>query len=137
MRLLLFFLLIAHLLSCSLSNPDLTPPCEEIILSYDNLHDTSKVVLEGKIVFDTSANEVSGKVIDRETLLAVNNAHVSLKQGNKEFNDTSIDDGKFSVFKDNFYGMWTMTVTHTDYTCLVIDSIWVEGGQDLTVKLKK
>ena len=130
-------MLAAYFVSCSSSNIDPNPPCESVAITDHNLHDTSKVVFEGRIAFDTTANQVSGKVIDRETFLPVNNAHVLLKQDNREFIDTTSAEGKFSVFQNNFFGMWTMTITDADYKCLIIDSVEVDGGLELTIKLKK
>jgi hypothetical protein len=112
-------------------------PCERVTLSFDNQHDESKVVFNGAVVFDTTANRVNGKVLDRSSSSPLANAIILLKQDNRTYADTTDSDGIFSVFEDDFTGTWSMSATHSQYNCLIIDSIMVGGGQDLTLKLKR
>lgn len=103
---------------------------------YIGTGDTTAVVFLGRVVFDTTASRVAGRVLDRNTYLPIENAAVILRQGNREFRDTTDTDGNFAVFKDGFEGVWRMNVAHREYTCLQIDSVSIGGGQTLRIKLK-
>ena len=115
------------------------PLCQSVSLSNNTSSDTSKVVLNGMVRYDTIASEVRGTIIDNITFLPIVNATVTIKKTERQFSDTTNSKGFFSVDKNGFEGEWTMTIVKPGYNCLTIDSMKIESGEgiDLTIKLTK
>jgi hypothetical protein len=101
----------------------------------NNLNDTGKVVFENRVVFDTTANRLSGNIIDSITGKAISKAWVSISKGSQEFLDSTNDRGKFTFFKDGFSGKWQMLIRDGVHRCLQIDNLNIEGGLEVTIKL--
>ena len=88
------------------------------------------------MVFDTTANLVSGTILSRKGI-PIQNAIVELKQESRQYTDTTNEAGEFQIFKNNFQGIWTMIISHQSYRCLEVDSVKVGGGQILLIKVSE
>jgi hypothetical protein len=101
----------------------------------NNLNDSGKVIFENRVVFDTTANELSGHLIDSVTGKPIAKAWVLITKDSKEYIDSTNDKGEFTFFKDGFSGRWQMIIKDGTHRCLQINNIDIGGGLDITVKL--
>src|SRR5580693_3775638 len=61
----------------------------------NKLNDTGKLVFENRVVFDTTANRLSGQIIDSITGSPISKAWVLITKGSQKFLDSTNDRGEF------------------------------------------
>ena len=111
--------------------------CDRIGFHDDNKrNDTTKVLFKDRVVFDTTANRISGVVIDSNTNMPIEGAKIYLHNRSMNFADTTDIDGNFSVFRDNFSGKWQMMIHDLNHKCLQLENIEINGGLTISVKLQ-
>jgi hypothetical protein len=106
----LFLLIVIVFLSCKELGYS-KALCDETFLHEDNKqNDTSKVILEQRTVFDTTTNMLRGVIIDKLTNTPIIGARVYIWNGYKNFSILSDVNGNFQFFKDDFSGIWQMSI---------------------------
>ena len=112
--------------------------CDTIYFFEDNTkNDTGKLTFEGRVVFDTSANRIAGSIVDSNSNTAIAGAKVYITNGNINYQDSTDNNGNFSFFKNDFNGIWQMSIYDYHHICLQIKNIDVHGGLTIKIKLHK
>jgi len=112
-------------------------PCDITYFHDDNKqNDTSKVIFVQRMVFDTTANRLSGIVVDSLSNKPISGAKVYITDESKHYTDSTDINGNFSFFKNGLSGQWRMTIFDLHHKCLDIENINVlEGGLIIRIKL--
>ena len=101
----------------------------------NKLNDTCRLVFEDRVVFDTTANRLSGEIIDSASGNPIPKVYILVTQSSKELLDSSDENGKFTFFKNNFSGNWQMLIRDKDHRCLQIGNIHIGGGLQIRIRL--
>jgi hypothetical protein len=101
----------------------------------NNLNDTTKVIFKNRVVFDTTANRLSGRIMDNVAGIPIPKAWVLITKDSQKFIDSTNDKGEFTFFKDGFSGKWQMLIRDRAHRCLQINDINIGGGLDMIIKL--
>ena len=142
---ILFIILIQPKLSFSqsttLSDSKMFQNCESSTYHFDNKeNDTTRISVYFKGIADTTACFLFGYVIDRKTLMPIENAIVALAQmPDVPISKNSTDkNGKFVI---KGFGLidanCTFVISHPKYKCLTVEGFHFSGtGEILNMKFK-
>lgn len=120
------------------SLPCILTECETVILNTTNQDiDTLKVRFLKRVVFDTTAVLVHGKVIDRDSKISIENASITLEYGDTQYFTNTDKNGEFEFFKNIPHGAWSIKIAHPNYTCLNVDDVVQFGGQWLSFYIRQ
>lgn len=106
--------------------------CEQI--SYSQ-HSSSFTIVD-QVVFDTSANLFHATVLDFSTSEPLMNATLHFDQSQLTKEISTDQSGQAQIFENGFFGTWQLTVTHTAYSCVIVNDVEIAGGQNVIIKLK-
>ena len=110
--------------------------CDEMYFHDDNKqNDTNKIIVLGRVVFDTTANELRGIIIDSLTSKPISGAKVYIWNNEKNYLGSTDNQGSFQFLKNNFSGLWQLSIYDSEHKCLTVRNINIGGGLRLKIKL--
>ena len=89
------------------------------------------------MVFDTTANLISGSIVDQKTGTPIPGATISLFDVEHHLYTNTNDKGEFRFIENLEHGHWNLLVKHPDYVCMYIVNVIQTGGQVVRIKLEK
>ena len=128
------YIILSLLLLEACTSNDLTfdPECEQLPYSQNSISFT----ILNHVVFDTSASLFHATVVDFTTSEPLPGVQLHFDQ-NQLTKDISTDQGgQAQIFENGFSGTWQLSVTHSDYRCVIVNDVEIWGGQSVIIKLK-